>query len=210
MLRSRAWILGVSVLVALMAPIAWSAAQTKQEEHDHGGAGATSVVCPAATPAGHGGQSQDAETCSPDAEDFAATASIRALTPEEIAQIERGEGAGFAKPAEFNGVPGPRHVLDLAAELGLTDEQRTEIQAIYDEMTAAVIPAGERYLAAQQALEEDFRAGTMTEEELPRRVGEVSRLRGDIATIHLSAHLLTAKILTPEQIETYNRLRGYE
>ncbi|MGH2561929.1 MAG: Spy/CpxP family protein refolding chaperone [Thermomicrobiales bacterium] len=201
MVRSRAGILGVTVLVALLLPIAWAAAQ-----HDHGTGGTTAVACPEASPSAHGGHDQqaDADTCSPYAGDFSAAASIRALTPEEIAEIENGEGAGFAKPAELNGVPGPRHVLDLTAE------QQTQIQAIDDEMKAAVVPAGQRYLAAQQALEEDFRAGTLTEADLPGRVGDVHRLRGDVATIHLSAHLATAQILTPDQIATYNRLRGYD
>ena len=59
-----------------------------------------------------------ASPTSPYAAGFDPAAAIRALTAEEVAQIERGEGAGFAKAAELNGVPGPRHVLDLAHELG--------------------------------------------------------------------------------------------
>jgi hypothetical protein len=76
-------------------------------------------------------------------------------------------------------------------------------------MLFAVIPAGERYLAAEEALEADFRAGAIAEFDLPARVAEVSRLEGDLATIHLTAHLQTARVLTPQQIGTYNRLRGY-
>ena len=49
---------------------------------------------------------------------------------------------GMAKVAELNGYPGPRHVLDLAAQLKLTPEQRQEVQAIYDPMTAAAKPRG--------------------------------------------------------------------
>ena len=162
--------------------------------------------------AGHGGGHAHgaAGTTSPYADDFDPDAAIRALSPEEIAQIERGEGAGYAKAAELNGVPGPRHVLDLAHDLGLTHDQVTGVQAVHDEMQAAVIPAGERYLAAQRRLEEDFRAGALSEETLPDRVAEVSRLEGELAAAHLVAHLRTAKLLTPEQIVAYNRLRGYE
>ena len=170
----------------------------------------TSMGTPAAGHAGHD-QTHDQATDepSPYAERFDPTAAIRALTPDEIGQIQRGEGAGFALPAELNGVPGPRHVLDLAAELGLAADQRTEVQAEFDAMRAAVLPAGERYLAAQQALEEAFRCGTLTEEALPDRVIEVNRLRGEFAALHLAAHLKTAKLLTPEQIDAYNRVRGY-
>lgn len=41
---------------------------------------------------------------------------IKALSPDEIAALRKGDGMGFAKAAELNGYPGPRHVLDLAAE----------------------------------------------------------------------------------------------
>jgi len=133
---------------------------------------------------------------------------IRTLTAEQIAQIERGEGAGFALPAERNGVPGPRHVLDLAAELGLSAEQRDEIERIFDAMKADAIAAGTRYLAAQRSLEQDFRDGTLTEAALPGRVADVSRHEGGLAAIHLVAHLRTAAILTPDQIAAYQELRA--
>ena len=141
---------------------------------------------------------------------FDPTAAIRSLTPEEIAQIERGEGAGFALPAELNGVPGPRHVLDLADPLGLSPVQVAQVQAIADEMQATVVPAGHRYLDGLQALEADFRAGTLTEAELPGRVAAVKRLEGELVAAHLVAHLRTAEVLTADQIALYNRLRGYE
>lgn len=147
---------------------------------------------------------------SPYADGIDLTALIRSLTPIQVAEIERGEGAGFALPAELNGVPGPRHVLDFAHELGLSHQQVEAVRAVGDQMRAAVLPAGRRYLDALQALEEGFRAGTITEAALPERVAEVKRLEGELVAAHLVAHLRTADLLTPEQIVAYNRLRGYE
>ena len=177
------------VLILVVLAAAGSAATAAQHDHGHGG-----------TPA----------AATPYAGRYDPTAAIRSLTPDEIAQIEQGQGAGFALPAELNGVPGPRHVLDFAHQLGLSHEQVTRVQAIYDEMQAAVIPAGRRYLDALQALEEDFRAGTLTEADLPGRVAEVKRREGELAAAHLIAHLQTAEVLTSEQIAAYNQLRGYE
>ena len=37
---------------------------------------------------------------------------------------------GLALAAELNGYPGPRHVLDLADQLGLTPEQQVEAQRL--------------------------------------------------------------------------------
>lgn len=135
---------------------------------------------------------------------------IRALSADLVEQIGQGQGASLALPAELNGVPGPRHVLDLAEQLDLSPEQRAQVQDIFDRYLVDAIPAGERYLAAAQALEEGLRAAAISEEELPGLVAEVSRLEGELVTIHLTAHLRTAEILTPQQIAAYNQLRGYE
>lgn len=51
------------------------------------------------------------------------TRQIKALSGEPVAELRAGEGMGLALAAELNGYPGPRHVLDLANQLGLTDEQ---------------------------------------------------------------------------------------
>lgn len=163
----------------------------------------------------HGSQTDDnsatpeASAGSPYANAYDPNAPIRALSPEDIEQIRQGGGARFALPAELNGLPGPRHVLDLADDLTLTSDQQQRIQAIYDQFRAEAVPAGERYLAAAQALEEGFRAQTITAANLPGHVAGVSRLEGELVTIHLRAHLQTAEILTAEQIATYNQLRGY-
>lgn len=44
--------------------------------------------------------------------------------------------------------------------------------------------------------------------ELSRSVAEVGRREGELAVIHLVAHLETAMILTLEQTAAYRRLRG--
>ena len=194
---ARSWLFTVAVGLLVAGLTTSTAAQdaTPATGHQHDGHAA-----PAATPPAD----------SPYADRYDRAATIRTLTPDEIAQIERGEGAGFALPAELNGVPGPRHVLDLAHELRLTHDQVTRVQGIYNEMRAAVTPAGRLYLAAQSRLEADFRAGTLTETDLPIRVAEVARLEGELAVGHLTAHLRTANVLSPEQIAAYNELRGYE
>ena len=121
-------------LVLMLAGVAW-----------HGwGLTDAQEATPAPSHGQHGHASTEAAERSPYADDFDAEAPIRSLTREEVAQIERGEGAGFASPAELNGVPGPRHVLDLAHELDLSHAQVTQVQAIYDQMQAPVTPVSQR------------------------------------------------------------------
>ena len=58
----------------------------------------------------------------------------KTLTPEQVQGYSSGEGMGLAKAAELNAYPGPKHVLDLAAPLHLSPEQRAAVQAVHDAM----------------------------------------------------------------------------
>jgi uncharacterized protein (DUF305 family) len=146
---------------------------------------------------------------SPYAAGFDAQARVRGLSPDEMQQIRAGEGAGFARAAELNGLPGPRHVLDLAAELGLSREQHDQIQAVYEGMRAEAMGVGQQYLSSHENLEQDLRARRLTTGGLAARHADVAALRAELELIHLRAHLMTADLLTEDQVTTYNRLRGY-
>src|SRR5262245_4804794 len=58
------------------------------------------------------------------------SASVRGLSEAEISALRTGSGMGLARPGEINGYPGPRHALDLADELALTESQRAALQAL--------------------------------------------------------------------------------
>ncbi len=68
---------------------------------------------------------------------------IKSLSEQEIEALEYGDGMGFAKAAELNHYPGPRHVLDLAEQLGLTPPQESRTQALYEEMREAAVLVGQ-------------------------------------------------------------------
>lgn len=135
---------------------------------------------------------------------------IRGLSQEQITGYRTGAGMGFALPAELNGYPGPRHVLDLADELELSDEQLTATQALYVDMLPQAIVLGEQILVQKEALELAFRDGTITDDFLQSGLAEAARLDGELRYVHLSTHLATIDILTPHQVQQYNQLRGYD
>ena len=135
--------------------------------------------------------------------------AVKSLSPEDIAELRRGGGWGLAKTAELNGMPGPVHLLELKEEIPLTHEQVVAITEIYERMRAQAISEGERFIAAEQVLEEAFRAGTVTEESLHVMLGDIERSRARLRFIHLAAHLGTPEILTEAQIARYAALRGY-
>ena len=62
------------------------------------------------------------------------TRPVKALSDQQIADLKAGRGMGLALAAELNGYPGPMHVLELAAPLGLSDEQRAKVAGLFDAM----------------------------------------------------------------------------
>jgi Spy/CpxP family protein refolding chaperone len=125
---------------------------------------------------------------------------------EERASIERGEGFGMAMPADHAGYPGPRHVLDMASELHLTAEQRAGIEKIYAGMKEKALASGKELFQAEERLEGMFR-DARPEADLREQSFRVDSIHAELRWIHLSAHLAAQKLLTPEQIATYTRLR---
>ena len=134
---------------------------------------------------------------------------VKSLSPEDLAELRRGGGWGLAKAAELNGMPGPDHLLELKDAIPLAPEQVEAITAIYARMREAAIAEGERFIAAEQTLEDAFRAATVTEESLRGMLDDIERIRSQLLFIHLSAHLGTPALLTEDQIARYDALRGY-
>jgi hypothetical protein len=135
---------------------------------------------------------------------------IKSLSAEDLSELRRGGGWGLAKAAELNGYPGPAHLLEMKARIGLGPEQVQAITAIYEAMKAKAISAGVKLIALEEALEQGFRRGTIDAAALGRILGEIADARRDLRFIHLSAHLEVRPILTSGQITGYNELRGYD
>lgn len=131
------------------------------------------------------------------------------MPADEVSELRAGEGMGLAMPAELNGYPGPKHVLDLAGPLALTNSQRQQIATVRSQMTEAAVAKGGEILAAEARLTGLFRDGVATGSEVDGLTAEIGRLQGELRSIHLSAHLLTRSLLTPEQIGAYDEHRGY-
>lgn len=165
----------------------------------------------AAAMAAHAAMAQGERPSGPHQSPYAGQESrgIKSLSAEDIAELRRGGGWGLARAAELNGVPGPAHLLELQDEIGLSTEQRGAITALYEEMKAAAIAEGERLIALEQALEDDFRGGAATEERLRASLADIAQSRERLRFIHLRTHLRTPTILTAQQIARYNVLRGY-
>ena len=135
--------------------------------------------------------------------------TIKALSDDDIAALRKGEGMGMARAAELNGYPGPVHVMELAAQLGLTDTQRRDVETIFDRMSAAAKLLGGELIAQEQALDQLFARGEITPDRLAAATAAIAELQGRLRAVHLSAHLETRALLNADQIARYQQLRGY-
>ena len=135
--------------------------------------------------------------------------AIKALSPQEVEQYLAGAGMGFAKAAELNSYPGPKHALELAGELDLTPEQAEQTRRIRAEMAAATRRLGELLVAAEAKLNARFAEGTIDEADLQAATENIAILRGRIRASHLVAHVRLKNVLTSHQVPLYDQLRGY-
>jgi len=137
------------------------------------------------------------------------TRTVASFPDEDVQGFLDGRGMGLAKSAELNGHPGPMHVLELAEALKLTAEQRRLVQAAFDRMQAKAKELGAAYIAAEQAVDAAFKSGSADPAIVAAKVVEANRLLGQVRLAHLSAHIETTPLLTPEQRARYAELRGY-
>jgi hypothetical protein len=135
--------------------------------------------------------------------------AIKALSEDELHALLVGEGMSLALPAELNGYPGPRHVLDMADSLGLDSAQRRAAQDVFARMQDRARRLGAQIIAGEARLDSAFATRSITPDQLDAMVTEVGALRARLRVTHLSAHLEMMALLSDDQVTAYRRLRGY-
>jgi quercetin dioxygenase-like cupin family protein len=135
---------------------------------------------------------------------------IHSLSDKEIEALQHGDGMGFAKLAELNHYPGPRHVLDLAEQLGLSASQVDATKQLYEEMHSKAVAYGEQLLAAESNIDHAFMDGSISTESLEAALLDIGKIRAQLRFVHLESHLRQTAILTREQISLYDTVRGYK
>jgi len=134
---------------------------------------------------------------------------IKALPAAELTGLLAGHGMGLAQAAELNHYPGPTHILELQAELGLATQQVAKVQASLNRTTAEARVIGEQLVQKERELDGAFREASVTPSMVRRLTAEIAAIKGRLRAVHLLAHLEMRATLTPEQIIAYDKLRGY-
>lgn len=135
---------------------------------------------------------------------------VKTFSNERLAGLEAGRGLGYAKAAELNGYPGPKHVLELADELDLDADQRRRTEALFETMRERASALGRELIEVEAELDAAFDEGEITRERLAALVSKSARIESELRLVHLQAHLEQHALLSESQIGTYVRLRGYD
>lgn len=134
---------------------------------------------------------------------------ISSLSENEIKSLRRGDGMGFAKLAELNHFPGPKHVLEIADQLNLSQSQIDASALLYQEMHDKAVLLGEKILKAESQLDQEFENESVTAQSLKDRLLEIGSVRAQLRYVHLESHLRQKLILTTDQVAKYDAIRGY-
>ncbi|MBT8099420.1 MAG: hypothetical protein KJO82_06700 [Gammaproteobacteria bacterium] len=135
--------------------------------------------------------------------------AIKSLSEDEIRALQRGDGMGFAKLAELNQFPGPKHVLAVADKIGLSDAQRQQTAALFEEMRANAIATGVELIEAEARLDRAFAERKLDAAALQAALIEIAGIRARLRYVHLEAHLRQTALLDADQIRRYDAVRGY-
>jgi len=137
------------------------------------------------------------------------TQKIKSLSAERVADLLAGRGAGYAKAAELNGVPGPAHVLEMKDSIALTADQVRHVRALHARMEREARNLGKQFVTLESELNDAFASTRLDLEDLRSRLTHLGRSESALRFVHLAAHLEVLDILTVDQIRLYIRLRGY-
>lgn len=134
---------------------------------------------------------------------------IKSLTHQEVQGYLNGEGMGLSKVAELNNFPGPKHVLEFSKRLDLSEEQLSQIKSLYDEMKRESINLGERYISAEKKVNVLFEQSEIDPGQVDSLISDIGVLHSEIRATHVIAHIKMTELLSAEQIDRYQKLRGY-
>jgi Spy/CpxP family protein refolding chaperone len=139
----------------------------------------------------------------------AAQAAPMFSSKERAEGLLEGKGMGLATPAENNGYPGPRHVLDAAEQLHLTPDQTAKTEELVAQMKAEAIPAAKRLLADEAALDNLFIRHAADIASIKTASDTAAQSESVLRVIHLKYHLAMISILTPDQIAAYTAMGSH-
>jgi len=135
--------------------------------------------------------------------------SIKALSEQQIADLQDGKGMSLALAAELNGYPGPSHVLEHADALNLSEEQQHSVKSQFLAMQEEARAIGAKLIMQERHLDAMFAKREIDASKLAHMTKAIGETQAQLRAAHLKYHLSTETLLAPDQIKRYAELRGY-
>ena len=130
------------------------------------------------------------------------------LSEQEITALRAGKGMGMARSAHQNEYPGPRHVLELAEQLDLDDQQMQQTQVLFADMKRSAMALGEKIIAAEAELDAAFTRDSVDADAVKASLLEIGRLRAELRFVHIETHLKQRDVLSDAQVAAYYEARA--
>jgi Spy/CpxP family protein refolding chaperone len=97
----------------------------------------------------------------------------------------------------------------VAEQLGLKEEQKKRTEEAYHKMHEDAVRLGKQIVEAEKKLDMSFSECVIDESSLQELVMQIGEWQGRLRFVHLKSHLKMIDLLSPEQIQQYDMLRGY-
>jgi len=131
-----------------------------------------------------------------------------AMQAREFRNLQQGRGMGMGRVAEVNGYPGPMHVLQHAEALELAEGQIERSRELMSRVKSRAPELGKQIVDAERRLAAMFAEGGINAAEMDALLLEIAKLRAHLRSLHLTAHLDQAAVLTEAQLLKYKELRS--
>ncbi len=182
-------------LIATCIALTGATGPFAQHAHGHHGHGASATTAAAPAPSPYAGQQ---------------TRAIKALSATQEQDLLQGKGMELAKAAELNGYPGPAHVLELAAALQLDGAQQQATETLMTRHKDKARALGAQIVEAERALDAAFASKAVDAARITQLTQAIGTLQAALRAEHLQTHLEQTALLNPQQIASYQKLRGYD
>lgn len=101
-----------------------------------------------------------------------------------------------------------RHFKKMAAELGLSDQQKQEIKDVFKKDRPRIQPLMKQHLAERRALRSLVQADVIDEAAIRAQSAKVAAVEADLAVQRAKAGQEIRKLLTPEQVQKFKEIQA--
>jgi len=104
--------------------------------------------------------------------------------------------------------PAGRHFKKMAAELGLTSQQKQEIKAVFKKNQPEAQPQRQQLMTERRALRSLVQADTIDEAAIRAQSAKVAAIEADLAVERAHVAQQVRGILSPEQLRKFKELQA--